>query len=76
MSRYSNYRMRLKAESDAAKAASLAHVVELRRMDEQRHLTDTLTESGRNAQMQSTLGAFLLAQSSAPSLVKGPHSHE
>lgn len=76
MNRNSNYRLRLRASSDAAKAASLAHVVELRRIEEERRLVDALSESGRKAQMQDTLAGFLLAQSITPSLVKGQQSHE
>lgn len=71
MSRRSNYRLRLKAQSDAAKATSLAHIVEMRRIEEQQQLTEALTESGRNIQMQQTLLAYLLAGTTSSPLVKG-----
>lgn len=76
MNRHSNYRLRLRAQSDSAKATSLAHIVELRRMEEQKLLAEALTESGRNIQMQDTLMAYLLAGAATPPLVKGPQSHE
>lgn len=76
MSRYTNYRLRLKAQSDSARATSLAHIVELRRVEEQQHLAVALTESGRNIQMQNTLMAYLLAGTATPPLVKGPQAHE
>lgn len=77
MGRYNhNYKLRLRAQSDSAKASSLARVVELRRIEEQRHLADALVESGRDAQMQGTLAAYLLAGSTTPTLVNGPNSHE
>lgn len=76
MSHHSNYRLRLTAQSDAAKARSLARIVELQRMKEESRLAVALTESGRNTQMQETLAAFLLTQSTAPSLLKGQQSHE
>lgn len=76
MSRYTNHSLRLKAQSDSARATSLAHILELRRLEEQQHMVDVLTESGRNIQMQKTLMAYLLAGSATPPLVKGPQSHE
>lgn len=79
MGRYNhnyNYRLRLKAQSDSAKASSLARIVELRHLEEQRHLAAALAESGRDSQMQSTLAAYLLAGSTTPTLVNGPNSHE
>jgi hypothetical protein len=76
MNRNSNYRLRLRAQADAAKATSLAHIVELRRIEEESRLAGALRESGRGAQMQDTLAGFLLAQSTPPSLVKGQQSHE
>ena len=76
MNRRSTYRLRLRAQAEVARAASLAHVVELKRAEEQQQLAEALTESGRDVQMQQTLLAYLLAGTASPPIVKGPHSHE
>ena len=74
--RNSNYRLRLKAQSETARAAALAHLVELRQAEEREQLSQALTESGRNFQTQENFRSYLLAGASTPPLMKGRKSHE
>ena len=49
MNRRSTYRLRLRAQAEVARAASLAHVVELKRAEEQQQLA----EASRNRAVTS-----------------------